>query len=624
MHNWADMQMGVRGVSPVLATVALLGGMIVHSPLLADTPTASITGTVQDASGGVLAGVAVTAKDVETDVARTTITNQSGVYLFLGLRAGTSYAVAATHLGFTTAKRTGIVLRVSDEVRIDLTLTVGEARESVSVTASAPLVQTESGTVSAVVNGQAIQELPNDGRQLQNLALIVPGVSGGWNLSTAANRYGKARENTEGAFNVNGARSRSNDYLFDGMPTLVQQYSVFNFEPSNEAVQEFAILSVIPPAEYGRTMGGQVNVVTRAGSNQYHGAGYEFLRNDVLNANDTLRKRGGLGRGQVRHNQFGGSIGGPIWKQKHFFFVNTEFLRNLEASNSRTVNVPTPAERKGLIGYTDPTGVRRVLDLSNQITPVSKRLLALYPEPNTSLSGGNYTAGLAIGLHDYQYVARTDHHFSDRDVVTVRTAWNLNDQTYIIDLFGGPYIPGFPLPNPERTTNGTLGYSHIFGPQLLNEARVGVNRYGNILANGDQRNASEFGLPNGTNANGIPSITFAQGGLADLGGLDWYNRDQNETTVFASDVVNVLRRSHSLKFGVELSRHQFNTRGASNQRGSIFFDGSRNALIPKTPANAEANVLADLMLGLPYQATITTGSFGRGYRQWSWAWFRAR
>lgn len=577
-------------------------------------------GTVNDASGGVLADVVVSAKNIDTDVTRSTTTNQAGNYLFLGLGAG-SYEVSASRSGFMTARRLGLVLRVSDEVRIDLSLTVGEARESVSVTAAAPLVQTESGTVSTVVNKQAIQELPNAGRQLQNLALIVPGVSGGWNLSTAANRYGKARENTEGAFNVNGARSRSNDYLFDGMPMLVQQYSVFNFEPSNEAVQEFAILSVIPPAEYGRTMGGQVNVVTRTGSHAFHGAGYEFFRNDVLNANDTLRKRGGLERGQVRHNQFGGSLGGPIWKQKHFFFVNTELLRNLEASSSRTVNVPTPAERSGSLNYTDSTGVRRVLDLSNQITSVSKKLLSLYPEPNTSLAGGNYTAGLAIGLHDYQYAARSDHHFSNLDVVTIRTAWNLNDQIYIIDLFGGPYIPGFPLPNPERTTNGTLGYSHVFGPQLLNETRIGVNRYGNILANGDQRNASEFGLPNGTNANGIPSISFAQGGLADLGGLDWYNRDQNETTVFASDIVSVLRASHSMKFGVEGTRHHFNTRGASNQRGSIFFDGSRNTLIPKTAANAEANVLADLMLGLPYQATITTGAFGRGYRQSSWAWF---
>jgi hypothetical protein len=589
-------------------------------PLSGDTSTATITGTITDSGGGVLPGALVIAQDIDTGVARSTTTNPSGVYLLLGLQAG-RYQVSASSPRFSAAKRAGLILRVNDEVRIDLSLTPGENRESVVVTESAAKVQTESSAASAVVGERAIQDLPNDGRQLQNLALIVPGVSAGWNLSTAANRYGKARENTEGAFNVNGARSRSNDFLFDGMPMLLRQYSVINFEPSNEAVQEFTIVSSTAPAAFGRTMGGQVSIVTRAGSSHFHGAAYEFFRNNVLNANDTLTKRAGLPRGEVRHNQFGASLGGPIWKQKHFFFVNTELMRNLEASQSRTVNVPTDDERRGLIPYTDSTGAQRILDLSSRITPLSAKLVALYPQPNSSLTSGNYNAALAIGLNDYQYHVRTDHHFTERDVVTVRTSWNLNDQIYIIDLFGGPYIPGFTLPNPERTTNGTIGYMHVAGPGLVNEARLGVNRYGNILANGDQRSAAAFGLPNGSSANGIPSISFAQGGLADLGGLSWYNREQDELTVFASDTVSVLRGAHSVKFGVEGSRYHFNTRGADNLRGTVSFDGSRNALLPKTPANAEANALTDLLLGLPYQATITVGQFGRGYREWAWAAF---
>src|SRR5262249_26197515 len=150
---------------------------------------------------------------------------------------------------------------------------------------------------------------------------------------------------------------------------------------------------------------------------------------------------------------------------------------------------------------------------------------------------------------------------------------------------------------------------HTFSPAVVNQARIGVNRYGNNLANGDARNATEFGIPNGTSANGIPSVSFSAGGLADLGGLSWYNRVQNETSVFASDVVSVMRGSHSFKFGADFSRHHFNTQGAGNQRGTISFDGSRNTLIPKPSANSLANVLADLELGLPYQASITTGQF---------------
>ncbi len=589
--------------------------------LFADVPTASVSGTVTDSSGGVLRSAVVEVLNVETKVSRATTTNESGNYQLLGLQTG-RYEIAVSHPQFATVRRTDVLLRVGDEIRIDVSLPPGENREAIVVTEAAPLAQTESSKAATIVNEQAIQELPSDGRQLQNLALIAPGMDAGWNVSTAANRYGKARENTEGAFSVSGARSRSNDFIFDGMPMNLRQYSVINFEPSNEAVQEFSVISVVPPAEYGRTMGGQINIVTRAGSSNFHGAGYEFFRNDVLNANDTLSKRAGLPRGEVRHNQFGGSVGGRIWKQKHFFFVNTELLRNLEGSQTRTSYVPTAAEKNGLIPYTDSSGRSQVLDVSGRrITPLSAKLLALYPAPNSAMPGGNYTAPLSIGLHDYQYHVRTDHHFSDRDVVTLRTSWNLNDQVYIIDLFGGPYIPGFSLPNPERTTNGTLGYMHTFSSTVVNEARLGVNRYGNILANGDQRNAAQFGLPNGSSANGIPSISFAQGGLADLGGLSWYNREQDELTVYGADTVSMLKGSHSLKFGAEGSRFHFNTRGADDLRGTVYFDGSRNGLIPQTPANALSNVLADLMLGLPYQATITVGQFGRGYREWAYALF---
>jgi hypothetical protein len=590
------------------------------SCLPAQPPTATVIGLLTDSSGGVMAGVTVTIRSVDTGVQRSTSTNQSGAYQLLGLQAGT-YEVIASRPGFTSVKQSHINLRLGDDVRIDLTLPTGEARETVMVHEDAPLVETDNSRVATVVNEKSIQDLPSDGRQLQNLVLIVPGVDAGWNLSSSANRYGKARENTEGAFSVSGARSRSNDFIFDGMPMNLRQYSVINFEPSNEAVQEFSVTSAVPQAEFGRTMGGQIQIITRAGATNFHGSAYEFFRNNVLNANDTLSNRAGLPRGIVRHNQFGGSLGGPIWKQKHFFFVNTELLRNLEGSETHTSDVPTADERAGLIPYTDASGKARILDLTSRIAPVSAKLVQLYPQPNSASLFGNYTASLAIGLNDYQYHLRTDHHLTERDIVTLRTSWNLNDQTYIIDRFGGPYIPGFSLPNPERTTNGTVGYMHSFGPELVNEARLGVSRYGNILANGDTRNAATFGLPNGSDGNGIPTISFAQGGLAGLGGLSWYNRDQDELTVYASDTVSVLRGSHSLKLGFEGSRYHFNTRGADDERGTLYFDGSKNGLIPQTGANAEANVLADLLLGLPVEAAITVGQFGRGYRQWGWGLF---
>ena len=590
-------------------------------PVWGDVSTASLRGAISDATGSVLVGATVIVRNLDTGVSRSTTTNEVGVFQLLDLQAG-RYEVAASQDQFTTAQLKDVVLRVGDQVRLDLKLSPTTRHEVVEVNEPMPLTETETAASSTVVNERAIQDLPTDGRQLQNLALLTPGVDAGWNVSTASNRYGKARENTEGAFSVNGARSRSNDFLFDGMPMNLRQYSVINFEPSNEAAQEFAVVRDIPPAEYGRTMGGQVNIVTRAGSDRYHGSLYEFFRNDALNANDTFNKRAPLPRSTVRHHQFGGTFGGPIWKQKHFFFANVELLRNLEASETRTSFVPTSDERGGLIPYKDANGNPQVLDISGQITPISASLLALYPLPNTPpFLGGNYTTPLPIRVNDYQFHIRTDHQLTSKDAVTVRTSWNLNDQVYIIDRFGGPYIPGFTLPNPERTANGTVGYFHTFSTAVVNEARFGVNRYSNALANGDSRNAAQFGLPNGSNANGIPHISVSGGGLASLGGLPWYNRDQNELTVYESDTLSVLRGTHSLKFGGELSRYQFNTRGASDERGTLYFDGSRNNLIPNPSANSLASTLTDLLLGLPYQATITTGQFGRGYRDWAWALF---
>lgn len=233
----------------------------------------------------------------------------------------------------------------------------------------------------------------------------------------------------------------SGEPLRQDIPMNLRQYSVINFEPSNEAVGEFQVIGAIPSAEYGRTMGSQISIVTRSGSNSFHGAAYEFFRNDALNANDTFSKRSGLPRGTVRHNQFGGSLRGPVQKNKHFFFVNTELLRNFAASETRTSNVSSLDQRRGSISFFDGNGNPARLDLSNQITPLSAKLMALYPSPNSNLPGGNYNAALAIALNDYQYHVRTDHYFSQRDIVTLRTSWNFNDQIHLVDRFGGPTYP---------------------------------------------------------------------------------------------------------------------------------------------------------------------------------------
>jgi hypothetical protein len=595
--------------------------LILVSLLYCQSPTAVLVGTIRDSSGAIVANAELLVRNMETNLGRSLVTNATGAYRFVGLQAG-RYEVTVTAAKFAPERRSGLLLRVGDEVRLDVSLAPGVVEHSIDVTTA---VATESASAATVIDTRDIQELPLNGRQLQNLALLTPGIAAGWNWSTAANRYGKARENTEGAFVVNGMRGRSNDFVLDGMPMNVRQYGVINFEPSNEAVREFELKSSSPQAEFGGTMGATVNIVTRMGTGQLHGSLYEFFRNDRLDSNSTFSTRAGLPRGKLRQNQFGGSLGGPLFSSKHFFFGNFEQLRIIEGVETRLVSVPDAEERTGLIRYRDAGGAQQILALGTRLNPISKRLLDFYPQPNTAPSGAgslNYSAALAIGLVDTQYHIRTDHHLSSRDIVTARVSRNNNDQNYIINRFGGPYIPGFSLPNPEKTIHGTVGYLRTFGPALVNEFRIGVNRYANNLANGDATTPTAVGLPNGNEiANGIPSITFAGAAIEPLGGLAWFNREQNELTTMVSDAVSYTAGRHGLKFGAEVTRLQFNTRGASNQRGAIAFDGSRNGLIPRLSGNERAGALADFLLGLPYEASIVVGQFGRGYRQGQFALF---
>ena len=585
-------------------------------------PAAAVLGTITDATGASILGATVRARHLETGIEQSTTTNPAGAYRIVGLQAG-AHELTISAPQFSAVRQTGIVLRVGEEVRSDASLKPGPVEQTLEVTASALNTATESATIATVVDTRNVQELPLNGRQLQNLALLAPGIAAGWNWSTAANRYGKARENLEGAFVVNGLRGRSNDFVLDGMPMNVRQYGVINFEPSNEAVLEFELKSSAPQAEFGGTLGSTVNIVTRGGTNQLHGSLYEFFRNDVLDANSTFGTRAGLPRGKLRQNQYGASLGGPIFSKRHFFFGNFEQMRILEGVETRRVSVPTAAERGGVIAYRDAAGVQRTLNLASRINPISQKLLSFYPAPNGDLTSQlNYNAPLTIGLVDTQFHVRTDHHLTDRDMVTVRVSRGNNDQDYIINRFGGPYIPGFNLPNPEKTINGTIGYLRTFSPRLVNEFRFGINRYSNDLANGDKTTPSSVGIPNGNEgANGMASIVFAGGVIEPLGGLDWFNREQNEMTTMLSDSVSYLAGRHSFKFGAEFTRFQLNTRGASNQRGTISFNGSRNGIIPADPGNERAGAFADFLLGQPYEASIVVGQFGRGYRQGLFAFF---
>ena len=610
------MKIFLQRLIPVLFLVSV-------PPLAQPQGSGTVVGTVVDSTGTAVPLAKVSAVNLGTSIERTTEANDAGAFQIPGLPAG-NYKIKASYTGFKLTESSEFALNVGQERRVNITLELGVVTETLTVEATVAATGTETATLSTVVVQKSIVDLPLNGRQIQNLALLVPGVVAGWRRTTASDRYSNARELIAGAFTVNGGRGRSNDFILDGVPMNLLQYGVVNFIASNEAVQEFELKTSVPQAEFGRAMSSTVNMVTRSGSNEFHGSVYEFFRNDKMDANNTFNKRGNVPRGVLRQNQFGGSFGGPIVRNKHFFFVNTELTRIIEGVESRLTSVPTPDEKLGRVGYIDAGGAPQTIDVSSRITPLSKRLLEFYPMPNTSGPGGlNYNAPQTIVLNDYQFHVRTDHQLSSRDTLMGRLSWNLNDQDYLIFRGAGPFVPGFNLPNPEITWNGTIGHFHTFGASIVNEFRLGFGRYYNDLGNGDQTNATEIGLPNGYDlAPGIPAINYLAGNLAELGGRPAYgNRWQNETSGLLSDSLSLTRGRHNIKVGGQLARYHLNTRGATNQRGMVEFDGSRNGLIPGGAVNSRANALIDLLLGLPIRASITTGSFGRGYRQWGYAGF---
>src|SRR5215467_11368743 len=341
----------------LLIGVILLGG----SAVSAQTTTATIAGVVQDASGAVIPGVSVTAKNLETGITRTATTDEGGRYTVPDLTLG-NYEVEAQLPGFQTEVRTGITLTVGRAAVVNFALKVGQLSDKVTITEEAPLVESTTSAMSSLVDARTIRDLPLNGRSWDNLALLQPGVvTVGAGQGSAAFDYG-----TGTRFNVNGSRAYANSFLLDG--TDINDHA--NGTPGGAAgtnlgvdgIQEFKINTAVSPAEYGRSSGGTISAVTRAGTNGLHGAAFEFLRNNDLDSLGYFDEKSNGGSGSIapfRRNQFGGALGGAIRKDKTFFFGTYEGLRQGNGTNI-SPQVPTAETQQGIIPASivpkDPNG----------------------------------------------------------------------------------------------------------------------------------------------------------------------------------------------------------------------------------------------------------------------------
>ena len=573
--------------------------------------TGTLLGTVHDAGMAAVQGASVTVTNSRTGVSRFVLSGNEGEYILNLLPVG-NYSVRVEHPGFRTEERPSIELQINSRVRLDFVLQVGSVSEKVDVNESAPLLDTDTSESGAVIENRRVTQLPLNGREFIQLALltagVVPEVKG--TLSSPLALSGESA-------NANGTRFEDNVFLLDGVPIRDEIYERLTVSPSIDSIEEFKVHTSNYSAEFGGHGGAQVNISTKSGTNMWHGTAYEFLRNDVLDAKNYFD---GAEKPPFRQNQFGGSLGGPIRRNKSFIFGNYEGSRIFKGVTLGAA-LPTEDMRNGNFAGMGPiidpaTGQPFTNDQipDTMIAPFANATLANVPLPTTQGLGRNFTGFGDRDLSMDQFTTRVDHTFNGADQVFGRFIYSrVNDlEPYpaTVDLSSGSPLPppGFGQLTTQRSQNLTLQYTHIFNPKFLNQFRFGYNYLdaGQKSANSDVDFVSQFGFQ-GTNppplGAGYPSMVIP--GFSTLGDATTKLFTTNSVFSFIDDVVRNVG-NHSLKFGGSYTKSLVRTQFVFNTAGQYKFLGVFTG-----------NPFADFLLGYPSVATALTGDptlHGIGYR----------
>lgn len=566
---------------------------------LAQSFTGTIVGTARDQSGAVLPGVNITVRNVQTNLTRNALTNETGNYVVPLLPPGI-YEAKAELTGFKTEVRSNLELRVDDRLRVDFSLQVGEVTERLVVTEAAPLVQSESATLGNVIDRQKVVELPLNGREFTSLALLAPG--------TVAPAPGSSLS-FRGGFNVAGARETSNTFTIDGVDNNDMSINGPSYQPSVEIIQEFKIQTNSYSAEYGRGGGGQIVVTTKQGTNELHGSAFEFLRNDALDAKNFFDSAADK-IPAFRRNQYGATVGGPIKKDRTFFFFGWEGLRRRQARTSAG-SVPSLEFRNGdfssLLPQTvirDPLTGQAFVDNripANRIDPVTRELMKLYPLPNNSDPVRNFVGTPKETQNFDQFNVRLDHRFSDKDTLLGR--FGIHDDTSFFpfgNLGQTQGLPGFGRDDELRTRHVTISWTHIFNPSIIAEARVGFSRLRQPRIQEGKRVFKDFvknvGL-NGLDANeinfGTPRVTIT--GFDFIGDPTNLPQDRADNTYQWIYNVSITKSNHAVKAGADIRRLQENLLLNGTARGQFDFTNRYTG-----------HAAADFLLGFPFRSSRTT------------------
>ncbi len=473
--------------------------------------TGTILGTVRDNTGAVIPGASVTVRSEGTGFTQTMKTSSAGTYVFTPLRIG-GYSVEVENPGFKKERRTGLQLNIQQQLVADVNLSVGDVSSEIEVTAAAPILQTESGSVGQVIEGKTINNLPLNGRNYTFLARLVPGA-------TVGQPEGRGL-NANGWFTANGTRPAQNNYMLDGIDNNTNNVdflsgAAYVLKPPIDAIGEFKLQTNSFSAEFGRAGGAVLNASIKSGTNQFHGSLWEFIRNDKLDATDFFLNSAGQKKGSFKQNQFGATVGGRIIKDKTFFFADYEGTRIRQGVPQTGLTVPTAAQRaSGFTNFSDlialQSGTRtdalgRTFPLgtvfdpattrsigngqyvrdpfpgntipSNRLDPNAVKLLGLFPAPTGPGLYGNYNVNRNSTTDVNAFDTRVDEYFSTKDQVFGRYSWSRSPSFIPAPFTGYADGGGFNAGDQNVDTQGAaLSYTHSFTPTFVNEARIGFNR----------------------------------------------------------------------------------------------------------------------------------------------------
>jgi hypothetical protein len=563
-------------------------------PLFAAGPNGTITGTVIDPSQAVVPQAKITVLNMDTNATREALTNDDGDYTVALLPVG-RYRVSVERSGFSKSFYSDVTLDVDQTVRVDFVLQVGLAATEVEVKDTPPLVQTDTSTLGQVLNGRQVSELPLNERNFLSFALLVPG-------SHSATE-GSQNSTQGGAISVNGAREQSNNFLLDGVDNNDPYINQYVALPSVDAIQEFKVQSSDYSAEFGRGGGAQVNVILKSGSNDFHGGVFEFFRNRHMDAKNFFDfpacapasvpgTCGDIPR--FDRNQFGGTLGGPIRKNKTFFFGSYEGLR-LRQATTQEATVPSQMQKMEALGAL-PAAF---------INPAGLAIFNLYPAANVGLDlvdSNTFVASPVIRNSENLTTGKVDHHATGGDVISAHfTRFDENRFNPFDPVNSFTTLPGYGSYTLNDGQNAGLGWTHVFTPSATNEFRLGFNRMraGALQQHYGTDVSSQLGFPDVlTNSVdlGFPNVSLPP--FEGIGEPVNYPQDRHDTTAHLSDTLSWISGRHQFKFGADIRKIQVNNYLDFVARGEWLFNQSG-----QDPVTA----LVQLLSGVPDYAVAVRG-----------------